>query len=394
MKLPIYMDNQATTPVDPRVLDAMMPYFRDEFGNAASRTHSFGRRAEKAVEEARAKVACLIGAQNAEEIIFTSGATESDNLAIKGAAELYRGKGNHIITTVIEHKAVLDTCRFLETVGFRATYLPVNSEGLIDLDCLRRALDEKTILISVMHANNEIGVIQPIQEVGEIAREHGIFFHSDAVQTIGKIHFDVEQMKIDLASISAHKMYGPKGIGALYVRQRAPRVRLLPVIHGGGHERGLRSGTLNVPAIVGFGKAAELAMEVRDKEATRLLGLRKKLCSGIRNQLDHVYLNGSLDHRVPGNLNLSFEFVDGGSLLNGISGQVAVSSGSACTSASVEPSYVLRALGVKESLIHTSIRFGLGRFNTDEEVDFAIRHVVKVVRGLRAVSPIYEMEQS
>ena len=389
MKLPIYMDNQSTTPVDPRVLEAMLPYYGDEFGNAASRSHAFGENAREAVEKARAKVAHLIHAADPEELVFTSGATESNNLAIKGIAEMYREKGNHIITTAIEHKSVLDTCKFLETVGFRVTYLPVSQEGLIDLGVLRQAIGEKTILISIMYANNEIGVLQPVSEIGKIAKEHGVFFHSDVVQAAGKIPVDVQAMEMDLASVSAHKMYGPKGIGVLYVRKRNPRVRLAPVIHGGGHEHGMRSGTLDVPAIVGFGKAVELTEREMGGEANRILFLREKLRKGIIGKLSDVSLNGSLERRLPGNLNLSFAFVEGESLLMEISQEIAVSSGSACTSANLEPSYVLKALGVREELAHTSIRFGLGRFNTEEEVDYTIDRVVKVVKRLRAASPIY-----
>ncbi|MBI3999168.1 MAG: IscS subfamily cysteine desulfurase [Candidatus Omnitrophica bacterium] len=389
MKLPIYMDNQSTTPVDPRVLEAMLPYYKEEFGNAASRNHSFGQHALQAVEEARAKIAALIHASETEEIVFTSGATESNNLAIRGICEMYRDKGNHIITTAIEHKSVLDTCKFLETQGFKVTYLSVNREGLIDLNELRKAITEKTILISVMYANNEIGTLQPVSEIGKIARKHSVFFHCDAVQAIAKISVELQAMNMDLVSISAHKIYGPKGIGALYVRKRNPRARLAPLIHGGGHEHGLRSGTLNVPAIVGFGKAAEIAGREMDVEAKRIFHLREKLRNAITTQLSHVHLNGSLEKRLPGNLNLSFAFVEGETLLNEISREIAVSSGSACTSANAEPSYVLKALGVGEELAHTSIRFGLGRFTTEEEVDYTVDQVVKVVKKLRADSPIY-----
>ncbi len=388
MKLPIYMDNQSTTPVDPRALEAMLPYYKEEFGNAASKSHAFGEHAREAVEEARVKIAHLIHAQ-AEEIVFTSGATESNNLAIKGIAEMYRDKGNHIITTTIEHKSILDTCKFLETAGFQITYLAVNNEGLISLEDLQRAITPKTILISVMYANNEVGVLQPVREIGKIAKERGIFFHCDAVQAVGKIPVDVQAMGMDLISISAHKIYGPKGIGALYVRKRNPRVRLVPQIHGGGHEDSLRSGTLNVPAIMGFGKAAEICEREMDGEARRILYLREKLRKGITEKLGDIHINGSLEKRLPGNLNMSFRFVEGESLLNEISEEVAVSSGSACTSANLEPSYVLKALGVGEELAHTSIRFGLGRFNTEEEVNYAIDRVVKVVKRLRAQSPIY-----
>jgi cysteine desulfurase len=389
VKLPIYMDNHATTPVDPRVVEAMLPYFTSQFGNAASRNHSFGWEAEKAVEEARGKIASLIHA-TPKEIIFTSGATESDNLAIKGVAEMYREKGNHVITMVIEHKAVLDTCKRLEKYGYQVTYLPVNKDGRIDLDELRAAITDKTILITIMYANNEIGVLQPIEEIGKIARQHKVLFHTDATQAVGKIPFDVEKCNVDLASLSAHKMYGPKGVGALYVRRRNPRVQLSAVIDGGGHERGMRSGTLNVPGIVGFGAACEVAEKEMPTESERLRGLRDRLHRGIEARLDEVYVNGSLEHRLPNNINLSFAYVEGESLLMGIN-DVAVSSGSACTSATLEPSYVLKALGVGEDLAHTSIRFGLGRFNTEEEVDYVVERVVETVTRLRELSPLYEM---
>lgn len=389
VKTPIYMDNHATTPVDPRVVEAMLPYFTSQFGNAASRNHAFGWEAEKAVENAREQIARLINA-TPKEVIFTSGATESDNLAIKGVAEMYREKGNHIITMVIEHKAVLDTCKRLEKYGCQVTYLPVSKDGLIDLDDLRRAITPKTILISIMYANNEIGVLQPIEEIGKIAREHKVLFHTDATQAVGKIPFDVQKFNVDLASLSAHKMYGPKGVGAIYVRRRNPRVQLSPIIDGGGHERGMRSGTLNVPSIVGFGKACEVAEQEMPSESGRLRKLRDRLKEIIMSRLDEVYMNGSLEHRLPHNLNLSFAFVEGESLLMGIN-DVAVSSGSACTSATLEPSYVLKALGVGEDLAHTSIRFGLGRFNTEEEVDYVSERVVETVSRLRELSPLYEM---
>ncbi len=389
VKLPIYMDNHATTPVDPRVVEAMLPYFTNQFGNAASRNHSFGWEAEKAVENAREQIAKLINA-TPREIIFTSGATESDNLALKGVAEMYREKGNHIITMVIEHKAVLDPCKRLEKYGYQVTYLPVNREGLINLDELRAAITDKTILISIMYANNEIGVLQPIEEIGKIAKEHKVLFHTDATQAVGKIPFDVQAMNVDLASLSAHKMYGPKGVGALYVRRRNPRVQLAPIFDGGGHERGMRSGTLNVPSIVGFGKACEIAGQEMATESVRLRGLRDRLKEKIFSQLDEVYVNGSWEHRLPHNLNVSFAFVEGESLLMGIS-DVAVSSGSACTSATLEPSYVLKGLGVGEDLAHTSIRFGLGRFNTEEEVDYVAERLVETVNRLRELSPLYEM---
>ena len=385
------MDNQATTPVDPRVLEVMLPYFKQEFGNAASRNHPFGWHAEAAVEEARAKIAKAINASDEKEIIFTSGATESNNLAIKGAADMYKERGNHIITCVTEHKCVLDTCKYLESQGNKITFLPVQKDGRIDLDALKAAITDQTVLISIMYANNEIGVLQPIAEIGKIAKEKGILFHCDAVQAVCKIPVDVQTLGVDLMSISAHKIYGPKGIGALYVRKKNPRVRLSPIIHGGGHERGMRSGTLNVPGIVGFGKAVEIGIQELASETKRILGLRERLRLGINSKLEEVYLNGSLEHRLPGNLNVSFAFVEGESLLMGINEEIAVSSGSACTSASLEPSYVLKALGVGEDLAHTSIRFGLGRFNTDEEVDYTIDRVTKVVSRLRELSPLYEM---
>ena len=386
---PIYMDNQATTPVDPRVLDAMFPYFGERFGNAASRNHQFGWDAEEGVTKAREQVAALINA-SPKEIVFTSGATESDNLALKGVAEMYSQKGDHIITCVTEHKAVIDSAKHLEKQGIRITFLPVEKNGRIDLDDLERAITDKTILISIMTANNEVGVVQDIGEIGRIAREHGVLFHTDAVQAVGKIPFDVQEMNVDIASISAHKMYGPKGVGAIYVRRRNPRVLLSPIMDGGGHERGMRSGTLNVPGIVGFGKAAELAMNELEEESARLFRLRERLRTGLEANLDELYINGDMEHRVPGNLNISFAYVEGESLLMGID-DIAVSSGSACTSASLEPSYVLKALGVGEDLAHTSIRFGLGRFNTEEEVDYVVDKVTHTVLRLRELSPLYEM---
>lgn len=391
MKLPIYMDYHATTPVDPRVFEAMTPYFTEIFGNAASRNHAFGWQAEEAVEIARKNVAKLIGATS-KEIVFTSGATESNNLAIKGVAEMYQEKGNHIITVVTEHKAVLDSCKHLEKQGCRVTYLPVDKYGLVDLDALRNAITDKTVLISVMMANNEIGVIQPIAEIGKIAREHGVLMHTDAVQAVGKIPVNVDKLNIDLLSMSAHKMYGPKGVGALYVRRKNPRVMLSPIIDGGGHERGMRSGTLNVPGIVGLGKAAELAYLEMPEEMERVAALRDKLQESIFKQIPEVYINGHPTKRLPGNLNISFAYVEGESLLMGLS-DVAVSSGSACTSASLEPSYVLKALGVGEELAHSSLRFGLGRFNTEEEVNFTIEKVVQAVNKLRDLSPLWEMFQ-
>ncbi|MGE6762030.1 IscS subfamily cysteine desulfurase [Corallococcus interemptor] len=438
MSLPIYMDNHATTPLDPRVLEAMLPYLREDFGNAASRNHAFGWKAEAAVEKARRQVADLIGASE-KEIVFTSGATESDNLAIKGVIEFYKSKGDHIITLKTEHKAVLDTCKRLERVrqerldelkllrlgqlagrdvtpeevpelavklnldaddtykkwaemptgGARVTYLDVERDGRVSLEKLAAAMTPKTVLVSIMFANNEIGVVQPVAEIGKLCREKGVLFHCDAVQGVGKVPFDVEKMNVDLASISAHKMYGPKGVGALYVR-RKPRVRIAPMVDGGGHERGMRSGTLNVASIVGFGAAAEVAKLDLPEESARLFRLRERLRTGIMEQLDMVTVNGSLEHRMPGSLNISFSYVEGEALMMSIK-DVAVSSGSACTSASLEPSYVLRALGVEEDMAHSSIRFGLGRFNTEEEVDFVIRLVVDKVRKLRDMSPLYEM---
>jgi len=389
MKLPIYMDYHATTPVDPRVLEVMMPFFTEKFGNAASRNHPFGWEAEEAVEAARKQVADLIGA-NPKEVIFTSGATESNNLAIKGAAEMYREKGNHIITCVTEHKAVIDTCKKLEKQGLRVTYLPVQKDGRISLDDLRAAITDKTILITIMTANNEIGVIQPIAEIGAIAKEKGILFHTDGVQAVGKVPFDVTALKVDLVSISGHKIYGPKGVGALYVRRRNPRVLLAEQISGGGHERGMRSGTLNVTGIVGLGKAAELCKQEMVKDTERLRKLRDRLNAELHKSLDEIYINGSIEHRLPHNLNISFAYVEGESLLMGIN-DVAVSSGSACTSASLEPSYVLKALGAGDDLAHSSIRFGLGRWTTDEEVDYVVEKLTKVVRRLREMSPLYEM---
>ncbi|HEV2385813.1 MAG TPA: IscS subfamily cysteine desulfurase [Candidatus Acidoferrales bacterium] len=389
IKLPIYMDNHATTPVDPRVLDAMLPYFNERFGNAASRNHVFGWTAEEAVENARAQIARLINA-TPKEIVFTSGATESDNLAIKGVAEMYREKGNHIITQSTEHKAVLDTCKRLEKYGYQVTYLPVQKDGRVDLDELAAAITAKTILITIMYANNEIGSIQPIAEIGKLAKQRGILFHVDGVQAAGKIPVDVQQDGIDLLSMSAHKIYGPKGVGALYVRRKNPRVQLSAGIDGGGHERGMRSGTLNVTGIVGMGKACEVCQQEMPTESVRLAGMRDRLKQAIMSRLDETYINGSLTHRLPHNLNISFAYVEGESLLMGIN-DIAVSSGSACTSATLEPSYVLKALGVGEDLAHTSIRFGLGRFNTEEEVDYVAGRVVDTVNRLRELSPLYDL---
>ena len=383
------MDNHATTPVDPRVLEAMLPYFTEKFGNAASRSHAFGWESEAAVDTARVQVAKIIGASSPREIVFTSGATESDNLAVKGIAEAYKDKGDHIVTCVTEHKAVLDSCKVLEKHGYRVTYLPVDPDGLIDLQRLGEAVTEQTILISIMQANNEIGTIQPIKEISRLAKQKGIPFHTDATQAVGRIPVDVDELGVDLLSLTAHKMYGPKGIGALYVRSSKPRVKLSPIIDGGGHEHGMRSGTLNVPGIVGLGKACEIAQLETAAEAERLVELRERLKEGIFGELDDVYVNGHLKKRLPGNLNMSFAYVEGESLLMALK-EIAVSTGSACTSANLEPSYVLRAIGVPEELAHTSIRFGLGRFNTEDEVDFTIKRVVEEVRRLRALSPIYK----
>jgi len=387
---PIYLDYQATTPVDPRVLEAMMPYFTHKFGNAHSRSHSYGWEAEEGVEQARAQVAKLIGADE-KEVIYTSGATESNNLAIKGVAEFYKDRRSHIVTTVTEHKCVLDTCRHLEQQGFTVTYLPVQKNGLVDLEQLRAAVTDKTVVVSVMAVNNEIGVIQPLAEIGKICREKGAFFHTDAAQAAGKIPLDVEAMNIDLMSISGHKIYGPKGIGALYVRRR-PRVRLVAMINGGGQERGFRSGTLPTPLCVGLGEAAEICMKEMDVEAKRLTKLRDRMLKGLEAKLPEIYVNGDLDQRIPGNLNISFAYVEGESLMMGIKG-LSVSSGSACTSASLEPSYVLRALGVDEELAHTSLRIGLGRFTTEQEVDTAVDELVRHVTKLREMSPLWEMAQ-
>jgi cysteine desulfurase len=387
---PIYLDYQATTPMDPRVLEAMMPYFTYKFGNAHSRSHSYGWEAEEGVEKARAQVAKLIGADE-KEVIYTSGATESNNLAIKGVADFYKDRRNHIVTTVTEHKCVLDTCRHLEQEGFTVTYLPVQQNGLVDLDVLRAAVTDKTVVVSIMAVNNEIGVIQPLAEIGKICREKGAFFHTDAAQAAGKIPLDVEAMNIDLMSISGHKIYGPKGIGALYVR-RKPRVRLAAMIHGGGQERGFRSGTLPTPLCVGLGEAAELCMKEMDAEAERLTKLRDRMLKGLNAKLPEIYVNGDLDQRIPGNLNISFAHVEGESLMMGIK-NLSVSSGSACTSASLEPSYVLRALGVEEEMAHTSLRIGLGRFTTEHEVDTAVEELVHHVTKLREMSPLWEMSQ-
>jgi len=392
LKVPIFMDNHATTPIDPRVLDDMLPYFTTKFGNAASRSHRFGWEAEEAVDYARERIARLIGAKDSKEIVFTSGATESDNLAIKGAAEFYKDKGNHIVTTVTEHKAVLDTCKRLEKQGYEVTYLGVAKDGRVDPDDVKSAITDKTILVSIMLANNEIGTVQPLAEIGKITRARGVLLHSDAVQGIGNVDFDVQEMNVDLASLTAHKIYGPKGIGALYVRRSKPRVRLVAQMDGGGHERGMRSGTLPVPLIVGFGRACDIMAREGRAEADRIAALRERLRARIMARLDEVYINGSVEHRLPGNLNISFNFVEGEGLMMAIK-DVAVSSGSACTSASLEPSYVLRALGVGDELAHSSIRFGLGRFNTAEEVDYVGDLMIEKVNRLRELSPLWEMHK-
>ncbi|MDW8246113.1 MAG: IscS subfamily cysteine desulfurase [Sandaracinaceae bacterium] len=391
LSFPIYLDNHATTRVDSRVLEAMLPYFTEHYGNAASRNHVFGWQAEEAVENAREQVRTLIGAKSPKEIIFTSGATESNNLAIKGVAYQYREKGNHIITVKTEHKAVLETCKRLEREGFEVSYIDVNKQGQVEPDDVRKAIRDKTILVSVMLCNNEIGTIQPIAEIGKITRERGVLFHTDAVQGLGRTFFDVEAMNVDLASFSAHKIYGPKGIGALYVRRNRPRVRLTPIIDGGGHEHGMRSGTLNVPGIVGFGKACAILKEEMHEENERLRMLRNRLREKLFSALEMIHLNGAEDPwRHPGNLHVSFSFVEGEALMMGIK-EIAVSSGSACTSASLEPSHVLRALGVDPELAHSSIRFGIGRFNTLEEIDYVAEAVIREVNRLREMSPLYEL---
>lgn len=391
VKTPIYMDNNSTTRVDPRVVEAMLPYFTEKFGNAASRSHPFGWEAEAAVEEARDQIAGLIGA-SAKEVIFTSGATESNNLAIKGVMAMYKKKGNHIVTQATEHKAVLDTCKRLERDGFQVTYLPVDRYGQVSAEQVREAMTDKTVLVSIMAANNEIGTLQPVQAIGRLCKEKGVLFHTDAVQAIGKVPIDVEGMGIDLLSLTAHKIYGPKGVGALYVRKKDPRVRLEPQIDGGGHERGMRSGTLAVPMIVGLGTACDIARREMPEETERTFRLRERLRKGIMDKLPETYLNGHPTERLPGNANISFAYVEGEGLMMGIK-DVAVSSGSACTSASLEPSYVLRALGVGDELAHSSIRFGIGRFNTEAEVDFVVELVTREVSRLREMSPLYEMVQ-
>lgn len=389
MKLPIYLDNHSTTPCDPRVLETMLPYFTEKFGNAASRNHSFGWEAEEAVEIARKQIAHLIHA-DAKELIFTSGATESNNLALQGVVEMYREKGNHIITSSTEHRAVIDTAKYLEKKGIKVTFLPVDKAGMVSPEDVRNAITDQTILISIMMANNEIGTINPVAAIGKVAKEKGVLFHCDATQGVGKIPVNVQEMGIDLMSFTAHKIYGPKGVGALYVRRKAPRVRLEAMMYGGGHERGMRSGTLPVPLIVGFGKACELCEQEMSTESVRMAKMRDRLQEGIMKSMDEVYLNGHPTERLPNNLNISFAYVEGEALLMGVK-EIALSSGSACTSATLEPSYVLRALGVGSDLAHSSIRFGLGRFNTDEEVEYTIDRMIKAVTHLREMSPLYEM---
>jgi cysteine desulfurase len=391
LKLPIFMDSQSTTPVDPRVVEAMIPFFTEKFGHPASRNHSFGWDAEAGLDRAREQVARLIGARDPKELVFTSGGTESINLAIKGVAEMYRERGTHIVTTAIEQRAGIDVCKRLERQGFQVSYIPVGADGLVDLDELRRALTDGTILISVMLANNEIGTIQDVSAIGKLAKERGIVFHADATQAVGKIPVDVEAMGIDLLSCTAHLIYGPKGVGGLYVRRRGPRVRIAAMIDGGGHERGMRSGTVPVPLAVGFGRAAEICGEVMEEEGKRLAVLRDRLEEGIVSQVDETFVNGHRARRLPHNLNLSFAYVEGESVLMGLNKEVALSSGSACTSSTLEPSYVISALGVDAELAHSSIRFGLHRLSTEEEVDFVARRTVEVVRRLREMSPLYEL---
>jgi cysteine desulfurase len=397
VKLPIYLDNNATTQMDERVFEAMRPYFVEHFGNAASRNHAFGWKAEEAVDWARETIAKAINA-DPKEIVFTSGATESDNLAIKGIAEMYASKGDHIITLTTEHKAVLDTCKALERKGSRVTYMSVTKEGFVDLDMLREAITDKTILVTMMHANNEIGVIQDLAAIGALCHEKGVIFHTDATQSVGKVPFDVQALNVDMASFSGHKIYGPKGVGVLYVRKKSPRVKLTAQMDGGGHERGMRSGTLNVPGIVGMAKALELAVAEMETDTKRIQAMRDKMWLDFQAELDELYINGpdpieKADQRLPGSLNISFAFVEGEALMMGIK-DIAVSSGSACTSASLEPSYVLKALGVGEDLAHTSIRFGIGRFNTQEECDYTVKQVIEAVRHLRDMSPLYEMAKA
>jgi len=397
LKLPIYLDNNATTRMDERVFEAMRPFFIEHYGNAASRNHAFGWKAEEGVDWSRETIARAINA-DPKEIVFTSGATESDNLAIKGVAEMYASKGNHIITLTTEHKAVLDTCKALERKGWQVTYLAVNNEGFVDLQMLSDAITEKTVLVSIMHANNEVGVVQDLAAIGKLCHDKGVIFHTDATQSVGKIPFDVQAMNVDMASFSGHKVYGPKGVGALYVRKKNPRVKLASQMDGGGHERGMRSGTLNVPGIVGLGKAIEICTAEMAKDTAHVRSLRDKMWMDLQAELDELYINGpdpiaKPEWRLPGNLNVSFAFVEGEALMMGIK-DIAVSSGSACTSASLEPSYVLKALGVGEDLAHTSIRFGLGRFTTQEECDYTVKQMVSAVRHLREMSPLYEMAKA
>jgi cysteine desulfurase len=391
LKLPIFMDSQSTTPVDPRVLEAMIPYFTEKFGHPASRNHPFGWEAEGGVDRAREQIAKLIGARDPKEVVFTSGGTEAINLALKGVAEMYREKGNHIVTTTIEQRATLDVCKRLERQGFEVTCVPVGRDGLVDVEAVRAALTDKTILISIMFANNEIGTIQPVAELGKLAKEKGIIFHTDATQAVGKIPVDVEAMGIDLLSATAHMLYGPKGVGALYVRRKNPRVRLAPMVDGGGHERGMRSGTVPVPLVVGFGKAAEICREVMGEESKRLAALRDRLQEQIVSKVDEAYVNGHPTRRLPHNLNISFAYVEGESVLMGLNREAALASGSACTSATLEPSYVISALGVDSELAHSSIRFGLHRFSTEEEVDFVAQKTIEVIHRLREMSPLYEL---
>jgi cysteine desulfurase len=391
LKLPIFMDSQSTTPVDPRVLEEMIPYFTEKFGHPASRNHPFGWEAEGGVDKARDQIAKLIGARDPKEVVFTSGGTEAINLALKGVAEMYREKGNHIVTTTIEQRATLDVCKRLERQGFEVTYVPVGRDGLVDVEVVRAALTDKTILISIMFANNEIGTIQPVAELGKLAKEKGIIFHTDATQAVGKIPVDVEAMGIDLLSMTAHMFYGPKGVGALYVRRKGPRVRLAPMVDGGGHERGMRSGTVPVPLVVGFGKAAEICREVMGEESKRLAALRDRLQEQILSKVDEAYVNGHPTRRLPHNLNISFAYVEGESVLMGLNREAALASGSACTSATLEPSYVISALGVDSELAHSSIRFGLHRFSTEEEVDFVAQKTIEVIHRLREMSPLYEL---
>jgi cysteine desulfurase len=391
LKLPIFMDSQSTTPVDPRVLETMIPYFTEKFGHPASRNHPFGWEAEGGVDTAREQIARLIGARDPKEIVFTSGGTEAINLALKGVVEMYREKGNHVVTTTIEQRATLDVCKRLERQGVEVTYVPVGRDGLVDVEAIRAALTDKTILISVMFANNEIGTIQPVAEIGKLSKEKGVIFHTDATQAVGKVPVDVEAMGIDLLSATAHMLYGPKGVGALYVRRKNPRVRIAPMVDGGGHERGMRSGTVPVPLVVGFGKAAEVAREVMVEEGRRLAALRDRLQEQIVSKVDEAYVNGHLTQRLPHNLNISFAYVEGESVLMGLNKEAALASGSACTSATLEPSYVISALGVDSELAHSSIRFGLHRFTTEEEIEFVGRKTVEVVQRLREMSPLYEL---